>query len=39
MRQDFERFGWMSPLNADAIAAFWAELDPGVLDAESDEQT
>ena len=27
-RADFERHGWMSPLNADAIHAFWKELDP-----------
>jgi len=27
-RADFDRHGWMSPLNADAIQSFWAELDP-----------
>lgn len=27
-RSDFERHGWMSPLNARAILAFWQELDP-----------
>ncbi|MEM9249227.1 MAG: replication initiation protein [Pseudomonadota bacterium] len=27
-RQDFETHGWMSPLNAKAIIAFWQELDP-----------
>ncbi|MEM0949747.1 MAG: replication initiation protein [Pseudomonadota bacterium] len=27
-RQDFEAHGWMSPLNATAIVAFWKELDP-----------
>ena len=25
---DFDRHGWMSALNADAIASFWAELSP-----------
>ncbi|QUJ78390.1 replication initiation protein [Sulfitobacter albidus] len=27
-RDDFERHGWMSALNADAIWAFWEELSP-----------
>ena len=27
-RSDFEQHGWMSPLNADAIFAFWQDLDP-----------
>ncbi|MEL7151396.1 MAG: replication initiation protein [Pseudomonadota bacterium] len=27
-RDDFDRHGWMSPLNAEAIQSFWAELDP-----------
>lgn len=27
-RADFERHGWMSPLNADAIFTFWQDLDP-----------
>lgn len=31
-RQDFENHGWMSPLNADAIAAFWDDLMPGALE-------
>jgi hypothetical protein len=31
-RDDFERHGWMSALNAEAIAAFWAELVPGAFD-------
>jgi len=31
-RDDFERHGWMSPLNAQAIAAFWEELHPGAFD-------
>ena len=31
-RDDFERHGWMSALNAEAIAAFWEELSPGVFD-------
>ena len=28
LRMDFERFGWMSPANAEAIFAFWAEIFP-----------
>lgn len=32
LREDFERHGWMSGLNADAIAAFWQELSPGAFD-------
>ncbi|GLK65299.1 replication initiation protein [Paracoccus kondratievae] len=32
MREDFEKHGWMSPLNANRIAAFWAEMSPGLLD-------
>nr|WP_309504372.1 replication initiation protein [uncultured Roseovarius sp.] len=31
-RADFERFGWMSALNADDIAAFWEEVSPGILE-------
>ncbi|WP_116135018.1 replication initiation protein [Tropicimonas sp. IMCC34043] len=31
-RQDFERFGWMSALNAEAIVAFWDELQPGAFE-------
>ncbi len=31
-RADFERFGWMSPLNAEAIRAFWEVLNPGLFD-------
>ena len=31
-RGDFERFGWMSPLNAEAIRAFWDEIDPGLFE-------
>jgi hypothetical protein len=34
-RGDFERFGWMSPLNADAIRAFWAEIHPGLFDSDA----
>lgn len=29
-RTDFERHGWMSPMNADAIFIFWEDLDPNV---------
>lgn len=28
LRADFERHGWMSALNANAIFAFWEELEP-----------
>jgi hypothetical protein len=31
-RADFERFGWMSALNAQAIFEFWEELNPGLFD-------
>ena len=31
-RDDFERHGWMSALNAEAIAAFWEEVAPGLFD-------
>ena len=31
-RDDFERHGWMSALNAEAIAAFWEELSPGAFE-------
>lgn len=31
-RNDFEKHGWLSPLNADRIAAFWEEISPGVLE-------
>ena len=31
-RDDFERHGWTSPLNATAIHAFVEELEPGTLD-------
>lgn len=29
---DFERHGWMSALNAEAIRAFWEEMHPGAFD-------
>lgn len=31
-RDDFIRHGWMSPLNAAAIIAFWSEMSPGLMD-------
>lgn len=31
-RDDFERHGWASALNARAMAAFWEEMNPGVFD-------
>nr|WP_111301726.1 replication initiation protein [Paracoccus saliphilus] len=30
-RADFERHGWMSPLNATRIAAFWEDMSPGLF--------
>ncbi len=32
LRDDFERHGWMSALNAAAIQAFWEDLHPGAFD-------
>ena len=31
LREDFERHGWMSPLNAARIAAFWEEISPDLM--------
>ncbi len=31
-QNDFERYGWMSALNAREIIAFWEELTPGAFD-------
>ncbi|MFT4013722.1 MAG: replication initiation protein [Paracoccus sp. (in: a-proteobacteria)] len=31
LREDFEKHGWMSPLNAARVAAFWEEMSPGLL--------
>ena len=31
LRDDFERHGWMSPLNAEGVAAFWAEMSPEIF--------
>ncbi len=31
-RADFERHGWMSPLNIERIAAFWEDMSPGLFD-------
>lgn len=31
-RADFERHGWMSALNTQAIFAFWQELEPGAFE-------
>ncbi|QPM92335.1 replication initiation protein [Pseudooceanicola algae] len=36
-RDDFERYGWMSALNARAILAFWEELSPGAFDGVAPE--
>ncbi|MFW2589826.1 replication initiation protein [Sagittula sp. SSi028] len=32
LRDDFDRHGWMSGLNAEAIQTFWEELSPGAFD-------
>lgn len=32
LRDDFDRFGWMSPLNAARIAAFWREMSPDLFE-------
>ena len=31
LRADFEKHGWMSALNAEAIFSFWEDLEPGVF--------
>ena len=31
-RADFEAHGWMSPLNAERVAAFWMELSPELFE-------
>lgn len=31
LREDFEKHGWMSPMNSTRIAAFWEEMSPGLL--------
>ena len=31
LREDFERHGWMSPLNAARIAGFWQEMAPDLM--------
>lgn len=36
-RQDFERHGWMSPLNAARIRDFWQEMSPGLFDDLADQ--
>ncbi len=38
-RQDFERHGWMSAQNAEAIFAFWEEMMPGFFDSHADGDT
>ena len=30
-RADFEKHGWLSTLNMERIAAFWEEMNPGLL--------
>ena len=36
-RDDFERHGWMSALNAEAIVTFWEEVSPGAFEDVSSE--
>lgn len=36
LREDFEKHGWMSPLNTARIAAFWDEMSPGLMEGVSD---
>lgn len=31
-RADFERFGWMSPVNAQAVFRFWEDMDPELFE-------
>lgn len=31
-RADFEKFGWMSPLNIEAVFAFWESFDTSIFD-------
>ncbi len=38
-RDDFERHGWMSALNAKAVAEFWEELSPGAISGIGDDQS
>ncbi|MEM9435615.1 MAG: replication initiation protein [Pseudomonadota bacterium] len=33
LRDDFERHGWTSPLNAQAIAAFWETISPDLFES------
>lgn len=35
-RDDFQRLGWTSALNARGMFAFWEELQPGVFDGLTD---
>jgi hypothetical protein len=35
LREDFERHGWMSPLNAERIAGFWEEISPDLMAAQA----
>ncbi|MFV0384414.1 replication initiation protein [Paracoccus sp. (in: a-proteobacteria)] len=30
-REDFDKHGWMSPLNLKRIAAFWEDMSPGIF--------
>ena len=36
LRDDFERHGWMSPLNAARIAGFWRDMTPGLFEGAED---
>jgi len=32
LREDFDKHGWLSPLNAPRVIAFWDEMSPGLFD-------
>lgn len=36
LRDDFERHGWLSPLNAARIARFWHEMAPDLMSGDGD---
>jgi hypothetical protein len=33
LREDFNKHGWLSPLNASRIIAFWDEMSPGLFES------
>ncbi|MFC3168854.1 MULTISPECIES: replication initiation protein [Paracoccus] len=38
LRDDFERHGWLSPLNAARIARFWREMVPEMFEGEPEDE-